>query len=412
MTSKTTWTPAEIAAADFCIGCGLCQSALGAETIRLEENDKGLRVPVEHRALTGAEAEAFSVYCPGANMTAPAPAEDARHNPMWGNMRLSRQVYAGDASTRFRSASGGALTGLCRHLLASKIVGFIQHVRPDPERALHSIAWRSETPEQLAEGSGSRYAPTSPLTAFHDALDVGRPFAFVGRPCDVMAIRQLAMTDRRVKERCRYLMTFMCGGTSEFQITTGQLEKWGTSEAALSHFSWRGNGCPGPVLATEKDGGEHRGTYFTLYGKDESAWGLFLRCKLCPDAIGLSADIVASDCWAGGAPEEDANGDPVEDAGFNYVIARTPEGEALLKAAMTSGEIVANAREIGTEDFDDVQPHQVTKRQALKARFEGIAKVAAIPRIASELALVEVSHPPGDGYEDQKAGAARRYLAR
>lgn len=412
MTSKKTWTPAEIARADFCIGCGLCQSALGAETIRLEENDKGLNVPVELRALTEAEAEAFSVYCPGANMTAPAPAADAPSDPMWGNMRLSRQVHAGDAATRFRSASGGALTGLCRHLLASKTVGFIQHVRPDPARALHSIAWRSETPEQLAEGSGSRYAPTSPLAAFHEALEDGRPFAFVGRPCDVMAIRQLAQTDSRVDERCRYLMAFMCGGTSEFQITTGQLEKWGTSEAALSHFSWRGNGCPGPVLATEKGGREHRGTYFTLYGKDESAWGLFLRCKLCPDAIGLSADVVASDCWAGGAPDEDANGDPVEDAGFNYVIARTPGGEALLRAAMAGGEIVADARKIGTADFDDVQPHQVTKRQALKARYEGIAEAAAIPRIAPELALDEVSLPAGDDFVHQKAGAAQRYLAR
>lgn len=385
---------------------------LGPETIELKENDRGLNIPFEKRPLTQTEVEAFSHYCPGANMTAPARAKDAIHDPMWGNMRLSRQVYAGNEATRFQSASGGALTGLCRHLLQSGTVAFIQHVRPDPDNALHSVAWRSETLEELAKGSGSRYAPTSPLAAFDDALQDGRPFALVGRPCDVMAVRQLARIDRRVTERCRYLLTFMCGGTSEFQITTGQLEKWGTAEPMLRRFSWRGNGCPGPVVATEHSGEEHRGTYFTLYGKDDSAWGLFLRCKLCPDAIGLSADIVASDCWAGGAPESDAQGDPIEDKGYNFVIARTPAGELLLRDAIRAGNIVAGTREIQSEDFDDVQPHQVTKRRALKARFEGIAGIAPIPRIAPELALDHVTGPPGEDFEKQKSGAARRYLDR
>ena len=39
------------------------------------------------------------------------------------------------------------------------------------------------------------------------------------------------------------------------------------------------------------------------------------RCKICPDAIGESADVAALDTWPGGSPKG-------EDEGFNAVIAR------------------------------------------------------------------------------------------
>lgn len=410
--SEHLWTPQAIARADFCIGCGLCQAKLGKEAIELRENDKGLNEPFEKRPLSSTEIEAFSTYCPGARMSAPTKIEDAPNDPMWGNMLLSHRAYAKDPATRFKSASGGVLTALARQLLSSGDVAFIQHVKPDPERALHSIAWRSETLGELAEGSGSRYAPTSPLVAFEDALADGRPFAYVGRPCDVMAVRQLARIDPRVGQQCKYLLAFMCGGTSEFQITTRQLDVWGTSEDKLDTFSWRGQGCPGPVLAREKSGAEYRGTYFTLYGRDESAWGLFLRCKLCTDAIGLSADVVASDCWAGGGPEPDQNGDPVEDEGFNYLIARTQRGVDLVRNAVAGQELDIGERELTAADFDDVQPHQITKRRAAIARFEGIAEEAPVPVLEAGLRLAEVSFPTGEEYENQKEGAARRYRER
>jgi coenzyme F420 hydrogenase subunit beta len=408
----SAWTPEAVVKADFCIGCGLCQAMLGKDTIELRENGKGLNEPVEKRPLTETEIAQFGTYCPGARMSAPEPAGDAPSDPMWGNMRLARRAHAADPETRFRSASGGALTALSRHLLTSGMVAFVQHVRPDPDRALHSVAWRSVTLADLAEGSGSRYAPTTPLLAFEEALSDGRPFAFVGRPCDVMAIRQLARVDDRVNARCRYLLTFMCGGTSEFQITTRQLDDWGTREEDLASFSWRGQGCPGPVLARKRDGEELRGTYFSLYGKDESAWGLFLRCKLCPDAIGLSADVVASDCWPGGAPEADDRGDPVEDAGFNYLIARTPAGEDLVRAAVSAGDLVLEGNELCARDFDDVQPHQLTKRHAAVARFEGISETAPVPILEPGLRLDELSLPEGEEYDSQKEGAARRYANR
>ena len=43
------------------------------------------------------------------------------------------------------------------------------------------------------------------------------------------------------------------------------------------------------------------------------------RCKICPDAIGDTADIAALDTWVGGSPKK-------EDEGFNAAIVRTEKG--------------------------------------------------------------------------------------
>ena len=46
--------------------------------------------------------------------------------------------------------------------------------------------------ELVSRESRSRYGPASPLDRFQEALDLNEPFAFVGKPCDISAIRQLS----------------------------------------------------------------------------------------------------------------------------------------------------------------------------------------------------------------------------
>jgi coenzyme F420 hydrogenase subunit beta len=56
-----------------------------------------------------------------------------------------------------------------------------------------------------------------------------------------------------------------------------------------------------------KDGREHDKEYNSFWG-DESNWRVHFRCKICPDAIGESADIAALDTWRGGSPEGEDEG--------------------------------------------------------------------------------------------------------
>jgi coenzyme F420 hydrogenase subunit beta len=95
------------------------------------------------------------------------------------------------------------------------------------------------------------------------------------------------------------------------------------------------------------------------------------RCKICPDAIGESADIVASDVWPGGGPSGD-------DAGFNGIIVRNQRGLELYHAAVSTGAIAVDPQEVGFADFNHFQPHQVRKKRAVWARLAGL-KAAGRP---------------------------------
>ncbi len=115
-------------------------------------------------------------------------------------------------------------------------------------------------------------------------------------------------------------------------------------------------------------------TYQDMW-EHESKWMLQPRCKICPDAIGESSDLAASDVWPGGGPSG-------EDAGFNGIIVRTRRGLDLYQAALAAGAIRVEPGEVTFGDFDIFQPHQVRKKRAVWARLAGI-KAAGRPVFAT-----------------------------
>ena len=156
----------------------------------------------------------------------------------------------------------------------------------------------------------------------------------------------------------------MCGGASDLGKSFDVLDRFGVREKDLRLFRYRGHGNPGPTRIETDDGRVFEKTYQEMWD-DETGWRIQSRCKLCPDAIGEAADIAAADIWPGAMPEG-------EDAGFNGAILRTPEAQALWRSAVNAGDIVeGDAME--PRDFDEVQPHQVARKQAIAARLRGIA---------------------------------------
>ena len=63
-------------------------------------------------------------------------------------------------------------------------------------------------------------------------------------------------------------------------------------EDELSIFRYRGFGNPGRMYIKTKDGREYDREYNSFWG-EESTWRVPFRCKICPDAIGESADVAA-----------------------------------------------------------------------------------------------------------------------
>ncbi len=383
-----------IAQEGLCIGCGLCQSVAGPERVRVVRTTEGHLRPVVGAPLDRETVDRIYETCPGTRIEGLPEAlidGETQHDKMWGPYRSMVRAYAADPAVRHRGSTGGVLTALATYLVESRMVDFVLHVaasRTDPTFGERHVSFDAAS---VLAGAGSRYGPTAPLLDFREVLDRGRAFAFVGKPCDVAAVRNLARLDPRVERLCRVMMVPVCGGFMEPAGMARFLASLGLEEKEVAAFSYRGNGCPGPTRIETRDGRAIEKSYLDMWGEDDSAWSLPFRCKVCPDGIGEAADIAAADTWPGGAPTpEDLESDP----GTNAILARTAVGQEIVEAAVRDGALTVE-REIGPRDLDLYQPHQVAKKYAVWARFAGLKAAGQLTPDIRRLRIAELARENG-----------------
>ena len=210
----------------------------------------------------------------------------------------------------------------------------------------------------------------------------------------------LSATDRRVDELCTIRLALVCGGQSRLSKSRAVLDEFGIDENELALFRYRGHGNPGPTVVETLDKRRFVKTYLELW-EDEAGWDVETRCKFCPDALGEAADVAAADIWPGGAPTG-------EDEGFNGIVVRTEAGEDLVASAAAAGELVLGGP-ITPREFDDFQPHQVRKKEALAARYQGLADCGIAPIETRGLRISELGRRlDPERFEHERAGTRRR----
>ncbi len=357
----------EIVTGGLCMGCGICHSIAGSDKIEIAMTPEGRQRPIELSPLADKTIEAINATCPGVQVISADPEsipEGAQIDPLWGPAAHMAIGYATDPEIRYRGSSGGVLTALGTYLLARKEVDFVLHVVASKERPIISEPCLSFDAVSVLEGSGSRYASGAPLVNFMEVLEYNRPFAVIGKPCDITAIRNLERRDPRVKKLVRYCLSLICGGMSDLSTILNILDHFGVQESELQSFRYRGCGNPGLTKLQTKDNKTFAMTYNELWA-DEANWGTQPRCKICPDAIGEVADLVAADCWPGASPSG-------EDEGFNAIVVRTKRGQKLFDSAIADG-VLTTIKDITFADLDRFQPHKVRQKKAAWARFVGMS---------------------------------------
>ena len=150
----------------------------------------------------------------------------------------------------------------------------------------------------MLRAAGARYGPAAPLTRLGEVLRSGEPFAVVGKPCDIAAVRNLMRHVPRMERQVAALLTVMCGGQAEQPFIWGVLAEHGIAEEEVRSFRCRGNGCPGPTAVETVDGRRVELTYEEVWGDAIHEWGLPFRCKICSDSQGEQADLMAFDSVA------------------------------------------------------------------------------------------------------------------
>jgi coenzyme F420 hydrogenase subunit beta len=394
----------------LCIGCGLCESVAGRETVAMMKVQSGYQHPVVVGDLDHATVDTIYDVCPGTRvegLPGRLITDDTTIDAVWGPWRRIALGWAGDPVVRHEGSTGGVLTALAQYLLTSGRVDFVLHVKASTVEPMFGEATLSFTDADVLNAAGSRYGPTAPLLSVDDVLDRGRPFAFIGKPCDIGALRNWARHDPRVDDLVQYWLTPVCGGWGTPTFAASFLERMGVDPDELTGFRYRGQGCPGPTRA-ETAAGAVEAHYLDYWGDDASQWSLPWRCKICPDGIGESADIAASDAWPGGAPTREGS---VDDLGTNAIIARTAAGQELMEAAERDGALVIE-RDIGPADMSEYQPHQVRKKVAVAPRLHGIADEGRIVPRFEGLRLEELAaDQPVEINANQRAGTRERIRA-
>jgi len=397
---------AEVVSSGLCIGCGLCES-ITQRRIKMQMTSAGSLRPAPVDEFSVSEEALLLSVCPGIHIkprqqsAISADAANIAMDEVWGEYTSMRYAWATHPEIRYKGSTGGVLTALGRHLLASHQAAFIYHVKADPKAPVQSVATISETAAEVLLGTGSRYGPVAPLTSLLKALDRNEPFAIIAKPCDLSAVHNYASHDERIDQLVTHRLTMVCGGQSTEQKSRDVLKRANIDTHKVTLYRHRGYGNPGPTRVESSDGQSLEISYLELW-KDEGSWGIESRCKLCPDALGEATDIAAADVWPGGSPVG-------EDQGFNGLVVRSSAGERLLASAVQAGELTIGD-EITAEQFNEFQPHQVAKKIALNARLQGLtdAGLATIDAPASRLKSLG-SRLDAEAWNKERAGTARRF---
>lgn len=333
----------------LCNGCGLCEAV--GQGIKMQLKSDGFYHP-QAQSVDHADMKAIRSVCPGINVRHPK----GSHHSIWGDVVRACNAWAHDSDIRHSSSSGGVTSALAIYLLESGKVDAVLHVGTDENgdyRSNHLCI--SHSREDILLRNASRYAPAQVFNHIRTILDSDNAtYAFIGKPCDIAGMQNLVKTFPQYEGRIGYYLAIFCAGIPSFNATEQAIKQLGHDQEAVS-VRYRGDGWPGYFTVTYADGTSRRMTYSESWGKILGRQIAF-RCKVCPDSVGLLADIASGDAWN----TRDGYPDFTEAEGRNFCFIRTQKGDDLMRQAVEAGYIDEEQLDIDQVRF--MQPYQYRRR--------------------------------------------------
>jgi coenzyme F420 hydrogenase subunit beta len=278
----------------------------------------------------------------------------------WGPILEVWEGYALDRKIRFKGSSGGAATALALFCLEKERAFGVLQTGTRPEDPLHNVPVLGKSKEELLACTGSRYSPAAPCERFDWIREASRPIVFIGKPCDVVALRKSQAADPKINENISLAISIFCAGTPTTEGAHNILGELGVKHGEVEELRYRGCGWPGMTSAKVRGGGgrTHQMTYQESWGNILSNHVQF-RCRLCPDATGEFADVSCGDPWY----REIESGEH----GWSLVLARTRRGREVLQEAVKADYV--KLERVGPSVVPQSQKALLTRRRHLWGRL-------------------------------------------
>lgn len=342
----------------LCLGCGLCESVCGRNSVKMELQSTGFFKPVVEEINPVGE-KVIEQICPGINVNNASELDESEK--IWGKIERLVSGYSLDADMRKRGSSGGIVSALASYVLEFNIVAAVLQVGGDSNDYERNSLKISKRREDVLECASSRYAPALIFDKINEILEKSDDdFCFIGKPCDISALNNFLRFYPQYKERFKLTIAIVCAGMPSFKGTETLVRSFNSSPP-VTELTYRGNGWPGYFSFKDSLNQKFMKSY-------NESWGTVLnrhlnfRCKICPDGIGLEADIAVGDAWE----TTDGYPDFTEKDGQSLIIVRTSNGTKVVESAVTENQIAISP--LSSEKLKVMQPYQYARRKRVGVR--------------------------------------------
>ncbi|RXG12927.1 coenzyme F420 hydrogenase subunit beta [Leeuwenhoekiella aestuarii] len=344
---------------NLCIGCGLCESVCGKENVQMKLDQTGFYKP-EVKQIQPEGEDIIDAICPGKNIIN----EDsyAYEDRIWGKLLKTYSGFSNDKEIRYAGSSGGFISGLSVFVLEHNLVDSVLQVGGDINDYERNELKVSKSRADVLKCASSRYAPALIFDKIFDLLNGSNDnYLFIGKPCDISGLKNFLAQYPQFKDRFKLTVSILCAGQPSFTGTSQIVDEF-NAQRPVKNLVYRGSGWPGYFSFEDKEGKAYKRTYNDSWGSTLNRH-LNFRCKICPDGIGLQADIAVGDAWEtnDGYPDFD------EKDGKSLVMVRTQAGQKLVEQALQFQAV--SMTEIDDGKIAIMQPYQYQRRRKVAARI-------------------------------------------
>jgi coenzyme F420 hydrogenase subunit beta len=316
---------------DLCTGCGTCVSICSKSAVFMElDTSKGSYLPriIQEKCNN---CKACLKVCPGHsvdfNQLNKYTFGKLPDNYLVGNYEGCYEGYSNDPEIRYRASSGGVITQLLIFALENGIIDGALVTKMNKSSPLEPVSYIARTKEEIIDSMGSKYCPVPLNKGLKDILEAPKDqkFAVVGLPCQIQGIKKMEQINKTLKNKIVFTIGIICSKCPNFLATEYMLKNFKIKTDNIEQISYRGNGYPGGLSISFKNGENKFYSYWDYY---DTCFGQFFspsRCRLCIDFTSEFSDFSCGDVFFD--PEYK---DPI---GSSVIISRNSFSENLLKIA-------------------------------------------------------------------------------